>query len=64
MSLRGWQKNSWLVAHETSKEEIAALLAIVERDLANAGVNKHRLSRYRHWRTILRLHHEDTHLMS
>ena len=38
MSLRDWQKNSWLVAHETSKEEIAALLAIVERDLANAGL--------------------------
>lgn len=38
MSLRDWQKNSWLVAHETSAEEIAALLAIVERDLANAGL--------------------------
>lgn len=38
MSLRDWQKNSWLAAHETSKEEIAALLAIVERDLANAGL--------------------------
>jgi hypothetical protein len=38
LSLRDWQKNSWLVAHETSPEEIAALLAIVERDLANAGL--------------------------
>ena len=36
MSLADWQKNSWLVEHETSPEEIAALLAIVERDLANA----------------------------
>lgn len=38
MSLADWQRNSWLVAHESSPEEIAALLAIVERDLANATV--------------------------
>lgn len=38
MSLRDWQRNSWLVEHESSAEEIAALLAIVERDLANAKV--------------------------
>ena len=38
MSLRDWQKNSWLVEHKSSPEEIAALLAIVERDLANAGL--------------------------
>ena len=38
MSLHDWQNNSWLVVHESSKEEIAALLAIVERDLANAGL--------------------------
>ena len=31
MSLRDWQKNSWLVEHKSSPEEIAALLAIVER---------------------------------
>jgi hypothetical protein len=36
--LRDWLKHSWLVEHETSAEEIAALLAIVERDLANAKV--------------------------
>jgi len=36
MSLRDWLKNSWLVEHESSPEEIAGLLAIVERDLANA----------------------------
>lgn len=33
-----WQRNRWLAAHKTSPEEIAALLAIVERDLANAKV--------------------------
>ena len=38
MSLRDWQKHSWLVEHKSSAEEISALLAIVERDLANAKV--------------------------
>lgn len=38
MSLRDWQKNSWLVEHKSGAEEISALLAIVERDLANAKV--------------------------
>ncbi|HTQ78207.1 MAG TPA: hypothetical protein VMI15_09310 [Burkholderiales bacterium] len=38
MSLADWQKSKWLVAHKTGAEEIAALLAIVERDLANAKV--------------------------
>lgn len=36
MSLVDWLRNSWLVEHKTSAEEIAGLLAIVERDLANA----------------------------
>ena len=38
VSLRDWQKNSWLVEHKSSPEEVAALFAIVERDLANAKV--------------------------
>lgn len=38
MSLRDWQRNSWLVEHKSSPEEIAALRALVERDLANAKV--------------------------
>lgn len=38
MSLRDWLKNSWLVEHETSPEEIAGLPAIGERDLARAGL--------------------------
>ena len=38
MSLLDWQKNSWLVEHKSSREEIASLLAIVERDLVNAKV--------------------------
>jgi hypothetical protein len=38
MSFAGWQKNKWLTPHKSSAEEIAALLAIVQRDLANAKV--------------------------
>lgn len=38
MSLADWQRNKWLTAHKSSPEEIAGLLAIVERDLANARV--------------------------
>ena len=38
MSLQGWLKNNWLVKHRTSAEEIASLLAIVERDLSNSQV--------------------------
>ena len=38
MSLRDWQKNSWLVEHKSSPEEIAALFAIVKRDLDSAKV--------------------------
>lgn len=38
MSLHDWQVNSWLTEHKTSPEEIASLLAIVERDLANAAI--------------------------
>ncbi len=38
MSLRDWQKHNWLVEHQTSAEEVGALLSLVERDLANARV--------------------------
>lgn len=34
MSLQNWLQNSWLVQHVTSKEEIANLLALSDRDLA------------------------------
>jgi hypothetical protein len=39
VSLRDWQRNSWLFEHKPSRSEIGALLGIVERDLANAQVN-------------------------
>lgn len=36
MSLKQWSDNRWLRPHQTSPQEIADLLAIVERDLADA----------------------------
>jgi hypothetical protein len=35
MSLQAWLSNGWLIAHQTSREEIADLLAVVDRDLAD-----------------------------
>lgn len=40
MSLKDWQANRWLTDHETSPQEIADLLAVVERDLADASVDR------------------------
>ena len=37
MSLADWQKNGWLIEHRTSAHEIADLLAVVERDLADSA---------------------------
>ena len=36
MSLKQWANNGWLRAHQTSRQEIAQLLAITRRDLADA----------------------------
>jgi hypothetical protein len=36
MTLQNWQANGWLRQHETSPQEIADLLRIVERDLQDA----------------------------
>lgn len=38
MSLADWLANRWIVAHEPSREEIAALFALVDRDLKDAAV--------------------------
>jgi len=37
MTLKQWADNGWLRAHATSRQEIAGLLSIVDRDLADAG---------------------------
>ena len=39
VSLRDWLRNNWLAEHETSPEDIASLLEIVERDLTNAAIS-------------------------
>ena len=36
MSLQQWEKNGWIRRHQTSSQEIAGLLAIVDRDLLDA----------------------------
>jgi len=36
MSLQDWLRNAWLVEHETSREEIADLLGVIDRDLQNS----------------------------
>jgi hypothetical protein len=33
MSLKDWLRNGWLIEHETSPEEIAELLGVIDRDL-------------------------------
>jgi hypothetical protein len=33
VSLKDWLKNAWLVEHESSRQEIADLLAVIDRDL-------------------------------
>lgn len=40
MSLQAWLRNSWLVQHTTTAEEIANLLALSDRDLAACQVKQ------------------------
>jgi hypothetical protein len=40
MSLIDWSRNGWLVPHRTSPGEIADLLAVVERDLADSASDR------------------------
>lgn len=35
MDLRDWVSNGWLIEHTTSRQEIADLLAVADRDLAD-----------------------------
>ncbi len=39
MTLKDWADNGWLRSHQTSREEISNLLAIVDRDLLDAKGN-------------------------
>jgi hypothetical protein len=38
VSLSDWLANRWIVSHEPSREEIADLFAVVDRDLKDAAV--------------------------
>ena len=38
MSLSDWERNDWLKAHKTSRQEIDGLLSIVEREIKDAQV--------------------------
>ncbi len=40
MTLRAWQANRWLVEHQPTPQEIADLLALVDRDLEDAAVDR------------------------
>jgi uncharacterized protein (UPF0332 family) len=38
VSLNDWEKNGWLKAHKTSKQEIEGLFSIVERELKDSQI--------------------------
>ena len=38
MTLRDWLASRWIIAHEPSRDEIADLFAVVDRDLKDAAV--------------------------
>ncbi len=40
MTLSRWLENRWLVPHEPSQEEISDLLALVDRDLDDAAIDR------------------------
>jgi hypothetical protein len=39
MTLEQWRDNGWLRPHNTSRQEIQNLLAIVKRDVQDAAAN-------------------------
>ena len=39
MSLQDWRNNGWLVPHVTDRQEMSNLLAIADRDMADAAAN-------------------------
>jgi len=40
MTLQSWLENRWLTKHDPSPEEIADLLAVVDRDLEDAALDR------------------------
>jgi len=39
MTLRGWAKNGWLKPHAPTKQEVAAIFGVIDRDLEDARQN-------------------------
>jgi hypothetical protein len=39
MSLSDWERNGWLQAHQTSRNEVRDLLIVVDRDLADSAAH-------------------------
>ena len=37
MSLSDWERNGWLIKHQTSRNEIRDLLQVVERDVVDSA---------------------------
>lgn len=38
MTLKAWEADRWLIPHTTTREEVQDLLAVIDRDLADATV--------------------------
>jgi len=40
MSLKSWRDNGWLSDHEATRQEVADLLAVIDRDIADAKIDR------------------------
>lgn len=57
MSLTTWSEHRWLTEHVSSLDEVAGLLAIVDRDLVDATAGYRPARDRHHERAIASLHH-------
>ena len=64
MSFADWVKNGWLVAHKSSKQEIANLLGIVARDLKDSQTKDVSRSNYILMMVILMSYHKSPQISS
>lgn len=53
MRLQQWAANGWLRPHQTTKQQVADLFAIVERDLDDVGGDEARWNANLHKKAIL-----------
>ena len=64
MSFADWVKNGWLVAHKSSRQEIANLLGIVARDLKESQAKDVSRSNYIIILVILMSYHKSGQISS